>query len=217
MYMRRAIVAASGLFICLFLVVHLSVNALLLLPDESARRLYNVCSHTLRESLLITVVAYLLYASIGLHVVYALLVAYRNRKTRHQRYLLNRTEENSSWTSQNMGLLGILVLLFLLVHLGDFWARIKLGLGTPVGRDIDGYVDVYSVSVSLFSNGYYVLFYSLLTVPLGLHLQHGLASGFKTLGFHHRPSLRRLATISSIYAGMMTVGFGLIPLLLYVR
>lgn len=218
MYSRKAIVAASGLFLCLFLVVHLSANALLLLPEESARGLYNAYSHSLRESWLVKVVAYALYASIVLHVVSALLITVKNRTARGETtYASFRTKENSTWTSQNMGLLGLIVLLFIVVHLANFWARIKLGMGEPVGVDEEGYVDVYEVTKRLFSNVYFVAFYSILMIPLGLHLRHGLASAFKTLGFYHRPGLRRLATVSSVYAAIMTLGFGLIPLIAYVR
>ena len=217
MFFRKSIVAATGLFLCIFLIVHLSANSLLLLPENTARGLYNSYSTTLRESTLIAIVAYLLYLSIILHVVYAAIITYRNRKSRGSKYVVNHKLENSSWTSQNMGLLGISILVFILVHLANFWARVKLGIGEDVSLDVSGNVDVYEVTYLLFHNIYYVVFYFILMIPLGLHLYHGLKSAFMTLGFYHKKGLKVIAKISLIYAVIMSVGFGIIPIIVYFK
>ncbi len=217
LFFRKTIIAATGLFLCIFLIVHLSANCILLLPEDMARGMYNSYSTTLRESPLIKIVAYLLYLSIILHVVYALLITLRNRKAKPQKYAVNHTSENSSWTSQNMGLIGTMILLFIVVHLANFWARIKLGIGEAPGFDVDGNVDVYEVTYSLFHNIYYVIFYTILMIPLGLHLHHGLKSGFKTLGFYHNKGLKTLAKVSLIYAAIMAIGFGIIPFIVYFK
>lgn len=217
MFFKKSIIAGTGLFLSIFLIVHLSANCLLLLPEATARGLYNAYSTALRESILITIVAYLLYLSIILHVVYAAIVTYKNYKAASDKYVVNHTNENSSWSSQNMGLLGVFILLFIVIHLANFWARIKLGLGEGVGVDAAGYLDVYEVTSSLFQNIYFVLFYSIMMIPLGLHLNHALKSAFKTLGFYHKKGLRVLARISLIYAAVMAVGFGVIPLIVYLK
>lgn len=217
LFLRKGLVAATGLFLCLFLIVHLSANCILLLPESIARDLYNSYSTFLRENPLITVIAYVLYASIVLHVVYALLVIVRNRKAKPVAYALNRKRENSTWASQNMGLIGTFILLFIVVHLANFWARIKLGFGEGVGLDHLGNKDVYEVADSLFNNIYYVLLYSVLMVPLGFHLYHGLQSGFKTLGFYHRKGLAVLAKVALVYALLVSVLFGIIPFIVYFK
>ncbi len=217
MFFRKSIIALTGLFLCIFLIVHLSANSILVLPEETARSLYNSYSTTLRESPLIKIVAYILYLSIILHVVYAILITVNNRKAKAKGYLVNQYKKNSSWTSQNMGLLGISILLFIVVHLANFWARIKLGMGEGVGLDANGHVDVYEVTYSLFQNGYYVVFYTLLMVPLGLHLHHGLKSAFMTLGFYHKRGLRTIAKVSLVYAIIMAVGFGVIPSIVFLK
>ncbi len=217
MFFRKSIIALTGLFLCIFLIVHLSANSILLLPEETARGLYNSYSTTLRESPLIKIVAYVLYLSIILHVVYALLITLNNRRAKSKAYAVNRNKENSSWTSQNMGLLGIMILLFIVVHLANFWARIKLGMGEGVGLDANGHVDVYEVTYSLFQNMYYVGFYSLLMIPLGLHLHHGLKSAFMTLGFYHKKGLKFLAKAALVYAAIMAIGFGIIPLIVFLK
>ncbi len=217
LFFRKTVIAGTGLFLCIFLVVHLSANCILLLPEETARGLYNSYSTTLRESPLIKLVAYLLYLSIILHVIYALLITLRNRKASPQKYVMNNSKENSTWTSQNMGLIGTMILLFIVVHLANFWARIKLGMGEAVNLDAAGHVDVYEVTSALFHNIYYVIFYTVLAIPLALHLHHGFKSAFKTLGFYHKKGLRIVAKIALVYAIIMGVGFGIIPFIVYFK
>lgn len=215
LFFRKSMIALTGLFLCLFLIVHLSANCLLLLPQETARGLYNAYSTFLRENPLIMVVAYALYLSIIVHVVYALLVTIRNWKAKPAKYARNEYQENSSWASQNMGILGVLILIFIVVHLANFWARVKLGIGAEVGYDAAGNKDIYEVTYSLFQNVYYVAFYALLAIPLGFHLHHGLHSACKTLGFYHREGLAWLAKVSLIYAVVVSAGFGIIPIVVY--
>ncbi len=216
-FFKKSVIALTGLFLCLFLVVHLSANCILLLPEAIARDLYNAYSTTLRESLLIKIIAYVLYLSIILHAFYALLITLRNRKAKPQKYIVNHFQENSSWTSQNMGTLGTLIFIFIIIHLVNFWARIKLGLGEDVGIDAYGNKDVYEVTYSLFQNIYFVIFYTAISIPLALHLHHGLKSAFKTLGFYHKKGLKIIAKVSLIYAVIIGIGFGIIPLSVYFK
>lgn len=217
LFFRKSIIAATGLFLCLFLIVHLSANCILILPEETASRLYNAYSTFLRENPLIKVVAYALYLSIILHVVYALIVTIQNRKAKPKKYDINNWQENSSWASQNMGLIGVFILLFIVVHLANFWARIKLGMGKGVGVDSFGNMDVYEVTSSLFHNIYYVIFYSFLMIPLGFHLHHGLKSAFKSLGFYHKNGLKILSKVALVYALIISILFAIIPFIVYFK
>ncbi|GAB5552284.1 MAG: succinate dehydrogenase/fumarate reductase cytochrome b subunit [Saprospiraceae bacterium] len=217
LFLRKGIIAATGLFLCLFLIVHLSANCILLLPEDMARELYNFYSTKLRENPFIKLISYVLMLSIILHVIYAFLVTIRNRRSKPVKYAVNHSKENSTWASQNMGLIGIFILLFIVIHLANFWARIKLGMGESVQIDANGYKDVYEVSYTLFQNIYYVLFYSIMVIPLGLHLHHGLKSAFKTLGFYHKSGLKIIAKVALVYALIMSIGFGIIPFIVYFR
>jgi len=217
LFYRKSLIALTGLFLCVFLVVHLSANAILLLPNDIASDLYNSYSHALRENPLITVIAYVLYVSIVLHAVVALLITLHNKKAKPSKYIMDKSQQNSTWYSRNMGILGTLILIFIIIHLANFWARIKLGIGEDVPIDQNGYKDVFSVTYELFQNIWFVLFYSVLSIPLAFHLYHGLKSGFKTLGFYHKKGLRILAKVSLIYAIIMGVGFGIIPIVVYLK
>lgn len=214
---QKIIIALTGLFLCLFLAVHLSANFILLWPQEISQDMYNSYSAFLRENPFIKLVAYVLYFSLLFHLLYALIVSIKNRRAKPQKYVMNKTLQNSSWASQNMGLLGILILIFIVIHLANFWVRIKLGFGEAVGLDISGNVDVYKVADALFKQPFYVLFYSILAIPLGFHLNHGLKSAFKTLGLHHKNALKILTKISFIYALIISLGFGIIPIIVYFK
>lgn len=109
LFFKKSIIATTGLFLCIFLMVHLSANILLLFPEATARSLYNAYSTTLRESTLIMIVAYLLYLSIIFHVIYAGIITYKNRRSKSDRYIINHKNETSSWASQNMGVFEFVV------------------------------------------------------------------------------------------------------------
>ena len=165
---RKTLLAASGMFLCLFLVVHLSANLLLLLPPQMAQEKYNLYSATLRGNVLINLVSYVLYLSLIMHTYLALKITLTNWRARNSRYVVNHAAETSTWTSRNMGLLGFVILIFIVVHLANFWARAKLGIGAEVPVDPWGNADLYLLVVELFKNPFYLIFYTLLMIPLGL-------------------------------------------------
>ena len=205
---RKTILALTGLFICVFLIAHLSANFLLLLPADKARILYNNYSATLRGNLLISVVAYINYACILFHVLYAIIVTRKNRSLRNVKYTLDAASETSSWTSQNMMLLGSIIFAFIIVHMANFWFKVKF---------LDQDEDLYQMVYELFKNPYYVLLYSVAMIPLGLHLSHGVHSAFKTLGLYHIKYIKIITKFSLIFATIMSLGFAIIPIVLYLR
>ena len=212
---RKIWVASTGLFLCIFLMVHLSVNSLLLLPEPSSVQLCNEASTFLRENLLLKVVAYLLYASILTHILYGFLISVKNKKSKGIR--TKEVAYTSSFASRSMLAMGMLILVFIVFHLYNFWWRIKLGFGVPLSVDANGLVDVYQVTHSLFQQPSFVAFYSLLCVPLGIHLYHGVFSGVRSLGVYSDKVLRLIRVISLVYAIIISAGFAVIPVVLYFR
>lgn len=212
---RKMWVALTGLFLCLFLVVHLSVNSLLLLPEPHSIVFYNEASLFLRSNLLLKVVAYLLYASILAHVVYGMMIAAKNRKAKGQR--TQKVAYTSTFASRSMLAMGMLILIFIIIHLLNFWWRIKLGFGEAVPLDQNGLIDVYAVTYELFQQPFYVAFYSLLCIPLGIHLYHGLHSGLRSMGFYGEHLQRPFYLVSVVFSIAVSSGFALIPIILFFR
>jgi succinate dehydrogenase / fumarate reductase cytochrome b subunit len=119
---KKLIMALTGLFLCTFLIVHLGGNLLLFSDDDGYG--FNVYANFLTHFPPIEVIAYLLYFSIIVHAVYALVLTLKNRKARPVSYA-TVNQSPASWSSKNMGLLGSILLLFIVIHMSDFWYRYK--------------------------------------------------------------------------------------------
>ena len=119
---KKLIMALTGLFLCTFLIVHLGGNLLLFSNDDGYG--FNVYANFLTHFPPIEVIAYLLYVTIVVHAVYAVILTLQNRKARPVMYAdINKSP--ASWSSKNMGLLGSILLLFIVIHMSDFWFAYK--------------------------------------------------------------------------------------------
>ena len=121
---KKLIMALTGLFLCTFLIVHLGGNLLLFKHDDGFA--FNVYANFLTHFPPIEVVAYILYLCILVHALYALILTLINRKARPVGYAV-QAKSDASWSSKNMGLLGAILLLFIVIHMSDFWYRYKFG------------------------------------------------------------------------------------------
>jgi succinate dehydrogenase / fumarate reductase cytochrome b subunit len=119
---KKLIMALTGLFLCTFIIVHLGGNLLLFNNDNGYS--FNVYANFLTHFPPIEVVAYILYACILIHALYALILTVKNRKARPIAYA-HQNNSPASWSSKNMGLLGSILFLFLVIHMGDFWFKYK--------------------------------------------------------------------------------------------
>ena len=125
---RKLIMGLTGLFLSLFLVIHLIGN-LQLFKDDGGKA-FNEYSYFMTHFLPIKIVSYVLYISIILHAVYALIITARNKKARVVQYAQYNGAANSTWSSRNMGILGTIILVFLVIHMKTFWAEYHWG-GLP--------------------------------------------------------------------------------------
>jgi succinate dehydrogenase / fumarate reductase, cytochrome b subunit len=119
---KKLIMALTGLFLCTFLIVHLGGNLLLFKHDDGFA--FNVYANFLTHFPPIEVVAYLLYLCILVHTIYAIVLTIINRKARPVRYAVTASD-NATWQSKNMGFLGAILFLFIVIHMSDFWYRYK--------------------------------------------------------------------------------------------
>jgi succinate dehydrogenase / fumarate reductase cytochrome b subunit len=119
---KKLIMALTGLFLCTFLIVHLGGNLFLFKNDDGYG--FNVYANFLTHFPPIEVVAYLLYLSILVHALYAIILTVKNRKARPVNYAV-QTQSPASWSSKNMGLLGSILFLFIVIHMSDFWYSYK--------------------------------------------------------------------------------------------
>lgn len=122
---KKLIMSLTGLFLCTFLIVHLIGNIQLFKDDGG--QAFNAYSYFMTHFPPIKIVSYLLYASIIIHAVYALVLTIRNRKARPIGYASYNGGASSPWNSRNMGILGTILLIFLVVHMTNFWAQYHWG------------------------------------------------------------------------------------------
>lgn len=123
---KKLVMALTGLFLCSFLIVHMSGNLQLFKQDDGLA--FNVYAVFMTTNPLIKTISYGLYAFIILHAIEGLYLAYQNRQARgSQRYVVSNGKANSSWFSRSMALLGTILLVFIVVHMSNFWFEYKFG------------------------------------------------------------------------------------------
>ncbi|GAB1448848.1 succinate dehydrogenase cytochrome b subunit [Bacteroidota bacterium] len=122
---KKYVMALTGLFLCTFLVVHMIGNLQLFKSDNGMA--FNLYAVLMTTNPLIKTVSYLLYAFIVLHAIQGIRLVFQNKSSRPVQYAVYDGKSNSSWASRNMGLLGTLLLVFLVVHMSDFWWEYKFG------------------------------------------------------------------------------------------
>jgi succinate dehydrogenase / fumarate reductase, cytochrome b subunit len=206
---RKLWMAATGLFLCVFLVIHLLGNLQLLLPADRAKLQFNAYSRFLSHNILIKLIEWILFASIIAHIGVALLLTVAARRSNGIRYQYDRRASASKPYSRNMGLLGTIILLFLIIHLKDFWYHYKF---SQLPLDDKGNTDLYSIVIAAYRQWWYVVVYAIGVLALGFHLLHGFFSAARTLGVYHPKFVQWVRIAGWAYTGLMTVGFIWIPI-----
>lgn len=208
----KLIMSATGLFLCIFLVIHLLGNIQLLLPESRAQQQFNWYSHLLSGNILIKIVSWVLYASLIIHSVYAIIITRRNNKASGRSYYYDKRKVASTWNSRNMGILGTIILIFLVFHFKDFW---YVYMFTALPLDIAGNKDLYTIVVKAYEQLWYVLIYEISFIALGFHLLHGFFSAARTLGLYHPKYIRAVKIFGWVYTAIITLGFMAIPLYIH--
>lgn len=206
--------ALSGLFIAFFLVIHLLGNFQLLLKAEKAHLQYNWYSHLLSHNILIEIIAYILYFTLIFHIFNALWITYSNWKSNGLGLKVDKRGVNSTWFSRNMGILGVIILLFLIIHMKDYWYIYKFG---ELPLDEKGNKDVYAIVAASFKQGWYVSLYIISFIALGFHLAHGVWSAFRTLGVYNKWYIKLIKYIGITFAILLSLGFAIIPIIVYLK
>ncbi|MGJ1433595.1 succinate dehydrogenase cytochrome b subunit [Sphingobacterium spiritivorum] len=208
---KKIVMCLTGLFLCFFLIIHFLGNLQLFLPAEQAREQFNWYSHFLSGNALIKIVSYVLYASILLHMLDALVITIRNRKSGGS-YSQDKRGRASKWYSRNMGILGTIILIFLVIHFQNFWYVYKFG---TLPLDNNGHKDLYLLVVTTFREWWYVLIYVLSMIALCYHLIHGVYSSIRTLGLFHPKYIKWLKIAGIAYSVIICAGFALMPVYVY--
>ena len=166
---RKFIMALSGLFLIIFLITHLVINSLTL---ASSKDLFNEAAHFMATNPIIYVMQYVLALGFIIHIGMGVKLTIQNKRARSQEYVYNRMSKNTDLSSRSMIVSGGLVIVFLALHLRDYFYQMKF-VGLP-----EGTTD-YDLVVNLFTNPYYTAVYVIAFIVLGVHLNHGFKSAFQ--------------------------------------
>ncbi len=212
---QKVIMSLTGLFLILFLIVHMSGN-LQLLSDDGGRS-FNIYAAFMSENPFIRVISIGLYTFILLHSIQGIALALMNRRAKGGKYAHGKVA-GATWASKNMALLGILIFAFLCLHMGDFWVKMRftdqLTMVTYAGHD-EAVQDIYSRVNVAFQNLWLVLIYLVGVLALAIHLIHGFQSAFQTLGIAHQKYSPAINIIGWIYTIAICGGFAIMPLYHY--
>lgn len=208
---KKVVMGLTGLFLITFLLVHCFINALIFFNDGGL--IFNIGAAFMAHNWLIRAGELVLFAGLIVHVVQALILTLENKKARPIGYAKIDGAANSSWYSRSMGLLGTLLLIFLIIHLIHFWVKSRF-TGLP-GEDANGNENLYAVMQTTFSMLWVVVLYALSMISLAYHLLHGFQSSFQTLGLNHKlytPIIKKTGIAFSIIIPFI---FALMPILMY--
>ncbi len=214
---RKLTMSLTGLFMILFLVVHLLGNFQLLHDDEGEA--FNKYTYFMTHFPLIKMISYGLYFFIIVHTVQGLMLWSANRKAKGQTYAVKTRPPGVTWASGNMALLGTLILAFLIIHMAQFWGQMHFGdMATKAYKDFaegEPIKDLYSLVADTFKNPLMIALYVVGQAVLAFHLWHGFQSAFQTLGVNHPKYTPAIKWVGKAYAILIPVGFAAIPIIFY--
>ncbi len=214
---EKIVMSLTGLFLMLFLIIHLLGN-LQLLADDGGEA-FNTYAFFMTHNPVIKIVSYTLYAFILWHAFQGIRLWRQNRAARgNTRYAVTyaRPQERAS---RNMAWLGIVIFVFLLIHMWQFWLQMKMGVLPPV--EVAAYdhpvQNLYIPVAEAFRNPLYVIFYVVSMVVVAFHLWHGFWSSFQTLGLNHRRYTPLIKGVGYVYSIGVPALFALIPVAMYLK
>ena len=198
---RKVWMSLTGLFLISFLVIHLSINLLTLCSNHEW---FNQASHFMGTNPVIQTMQWVLALGFILHIATGIRLQLMNNASRPIKYAKSNPSSNSSVSSRSMIITGILVLVFLVLHIRDYWWVMHFG-----AKD---YTDDYELVVRLFDSFWYTSLYVAAFVLLGFHLNHGFQSAFQSLGANHKKYTPWIKKIGTLYSVLTAAGFALIAI-----
>lgn len=212
---RKFVMGVTGLSLIAFLVVHAGINACIFMNDGGDT--FNKAAHFMGSNFFIRAAEFGLFAGILLHAIQGLLLWADQRKRRPVAYEVQAGSATSTWYSRSMGLLGTIILLFLIMHLYHFWVPSRItGLEETT---IDGEIihNLYAEMQMVFESFWVVMLYVSAVISLAYHLMHGFQSAFQTMGWNHSKYTPLIKTIGFGYSIVIPLLFAAMPIAMYFK
>ena len=206
---KKILMALSGFFLMFFLLQHLIINFMSVISAD----LFNETSEFMGTNPLVQYLMQpILFFGIIYHLVMGMRLDLQNRKARTSKYVMNKPGENSSWMSRNMIITGITILLFIALHMVDFFfPTIKAHYITHE------HLDSFQMVAAKFTNPVYFGIYTLAFIALALHLLHGFQSSFQSVGFNNKKYTPTLNKLGNAYAILIPFGYFVVAAFHYIN
>lgn len=196
---RKVVMSVTGLFLVLFVTFHALMNAVALISFEA----YDAICEFLGANWYAVLGTMILAGGFAIHIIFAFILTFQNRKARgNNRYAVNARPKNVEWASQNMLVLGIIVLGVMVLHLTQFWAKMQLPelMGEHV---MNGTFYLRATFSQLWVLPVYLIWFA----ALWFHISHGFWSAFQTLGTANDKWITRWQCISKWWASIVFILF----------
>jgi succinate dehydrogenase / fumarate reductase, cytochrome b subunit len=208
---KKLVMAITGLFLITFLVIHVGLNACIFANDNG--KMFNVAAHFMASHWVIRAMEFVLFGGILVHIIQGYVLEFKNRSRRKQKYAIDLGNRGSKWYTRSMGLLGTLLLLFLIMHISHFWVPARItGLEEVPGEK---YHNMFGKMVEVFKDPIVVVLYVLGCISLAYHLMHGFQSAFRTLGVHNNRYIALLTPIGNGFSILVSLLFASMPVAIY--
>ena len=211
---RKVFMSLTGLFLISFLSLHLTLNLLLIFDDTGV--LFNQAAYFMATNPMIKIMEPILALGFIIHIIWAGWITLDNMRARPQGYASG--DQLLKWwaPSKNMFILGGMIFVFLVLHIFNFWVKLKLTgdptLSKPTGTGIEMH-NTYELVKTLFVNfPLYDVLYVIGGILVGLHLSHGFWSAFQTIGLSNINWMKRLKCLANLIGIIFAVGFSAIPI-----
>lgn len=205
---KKLVMSFTGLFLISFLIVHAGANSCIFLNDNGET--YNAVARFLSHNWIIRFLEIGLFVGLVAHIVQGFALTVQNNSKRPVKYAVNAGNATSKWYSRSMGILGSLLLIFLVIHLKDFFIGTKVALYSG-----DQPHNLYEEMKEEFSNPVVVIIYILGVLALFWHLIHGFSSAFQTLGVNSPKYNNIIKCAGYIYTIVICLAFIAMPLAFY--
>ncbi|HUM98566.1 MAG TPA: succinate dehydrogenase cytochrome b subunit [Chitinophagaceae bacterium] len=206
---KKWIMALTGLFLISFLIIHAGLNACIWANDGGI--MFNAGAHFMGSTVVIRIIEVGLMLGFVLHIVQGIMLEIQNRKTRKIGYAVAMGNKGSKWYSRSMGLLGTLILIFLIIHLSHFWIPNRSNQGWLLGEEIN----LYERMQITFQELWVVIVYVVGCISLAWHLMHGFQSAFRTIGVTNKKYLKMLNALGVGFSIIVPLVFALMPISFY--
>jgi len=206
---KKIWMALLGLFLMVFLVVHLGINLCLLRNDGG--QWFREAAHFMGANYIVKVFEVILFAGFIFHIILGGILQVKNWMSRPVQYKISN-RSTTPFLSKYMIYTGGIILIFLIIHMMNFYF-IKLGwVQSQIPFLANGEPDFYETVRWLFIQPFYSILYIILMVVLAFHLNHAFDAAFQSLGLENKTYTPCIKWFGTIYSIVIPLGFIIIPL-----